>query len=123
MEDKIIAAIQHILSKSKKRVISHRIFRSINKGTISIGCKLFEDCINGLEIGGRIYKKRGNNGSFFINSRRAKKLMSWIMCTELINPLDHLKQLKNWNILLTKFLENFQNITPNVPTINTPLLY
>ena len=123
VEEKIIAAIQHTLSKSNKRVTSQRIFRFINKGAINIGCELFEDCINNLEIGGRIYQKMGNNASFFINSKRVKKLMSRIMRTELINPLDQLKQLKNWNILLTKFLENFQNITPNVPTINTPLLY
>ena len=50
-----IAAIQHISSKSKQRVTSQRIFRFI-KGALSIGCELFQDCINGLEIDGRIYK-------------------------------------------------------------------
>ena len=35
---------------------------------LSIGCGLFQNCINGLEIDGRIYKKkRGKNASFFIN--------------------------------------------------------
>ena len=62
-----IAAIQHISLKSKQRVTSQRIFRFI-KGALSIGCELFQDCINGLEIDGHIYKKkRGKNASFFIN--------------------------------------------------------
>ena len=59
MEEKIIAAIQYIRSKSKQRVTSQRIFRFINKGALSIDCELFQDCINSLEIDGRIYKKRG----------------------------------------------------------------
>ena len=68
MEEKIIAAIQHILSKSTQRVISQRIFRFINKGAVSSGCELSQDCINGLEIDGLISKKKkGKNGSFFIN--------------------------------------------------------
>ena len=58
MEEKIIAAIQHIPSKSKQTVISQRIFRFINKGAVSSGCELFQDCINGLEIYGLISKKR-----------------------------------------------------------------
>ena len=59
MEEKIIAAIQHIRSKSKQRVTSQRIFRFINEGAGSIGCELFQDFINGLKIDGCIYKKRG----------------------------------------------------------------
>ena len=76
VEEKIIAAIQHIRSKSKQRVTSQIISRFINKGASSIGCELFQDCINGLEIDGRIYKKkRGKNASLFINfiPRIAKK--------------------------------------------------
>ena len=46
MEEKIIAAIQHIRSKSKQRVTSQIISRFINKGASSIGCELFQDCIN-----------------------------------------------------------------------------
>ena len=59
MEEKIIAAIQYIRSKSKQRVTSQRSFRFINKGALSIDCELFQDCINSLETDGRIYKKRG----------------------------------------------------------------
>ena len=58
VEEKIIAAIQHIRSKSKQRVTSQIISRFINKGASSIGCELFQDCINGLETDGLIYKKR-----------------------------------------------------------------
>ena len=68
MEEKIITAIQNICSKSKQRVTSQRIFRFINKGALSIESELFQDCMNKLEIDGRIYKKkRGKNTSFFIN--------------------------------------------------------
>ena len=102
MEEKIIAAIQHILSKSTQRVISQRIFRFINKGAVSSGCELSQDCINGLEIDGLISKKKkGKNGSFFINpiaQDSKKKKMSQIMWKKLINLLNHLKQLKNWNL-------------------------
>ena len=59
MKEKIIAAIQYIRSKSNQRVTLQRIFRFINKGALSIDCELFQDCINSLEIDGRIYKKRG----------------------------------------------------------------
>ena len=59
IEEKIISAIQHIRSKSKQRVTSQRIFRFINKGAVSIGYEVFQNCINGLEIDGRIYKKEG----------------------------------------------------------------
>ena len=102
MEEKIIAAIQHIPSKSKQTVISQRIFRFINKGAVSSGCELSQDCINGLEIDGLISKKKkGKNGSFFINpiaQDSKKKKMSQIMWKKLINLLNHLKQLKNWNL-------------------------
>ena len=68
MKEKIIAAIQYIRSKSNQRVTLQRIFRFINKGALSIDCELFQDCINSLEIDGRIYKKkRGKNASFLIN--------------------------------------------------------
>ena len=102
MKEKIIAAIQHIRSKSKQRVTSQIIFRFIYKGALSIGCELFQNCINGLEIDGRIYKKkRGKNASFFINpiAQDSKKMMSRIMWKKLI---------KNWNLLLTMFLEIFK---------------
>ena len=68
MEENIFAAIQHILSKSKQRVTSQRIFQFINKGALIIDCELFQDCINSLGIDGRIYKKKnGKYASFFIN--------------------------------------------------------
>ena len=84
----------------------------------------FQDCINRLEINGRIYKKRGKNAFFFINPivQNSKKTMSGIMWKKLTKPLNHLQQLKKYNLLLTKFLEIFKT-TPNMPTINTPLLY
>ena len=56
----------NICSKSKQRVTSQRIFQFINKRALSIECKLFQDCMNKLEINGRIYKKK-NFASFFIN--------------------------------------------------------
>ena len=59
VEEKIIAAIQYIHSKSKQRVTSQRTFRIFNKVALSIDCELFQDCINRLEINGLIYKKRG----------------------------------------------------------------
>ena len=59
MEEMIITAIQNIRSKSKQRVTSQRIFRFINKGALSIEFELFQDCMNKLEIAGRIYKKEG----------------------------------------------------------------
>ena len=66
MEEKIITAIQNILSKSKQRVTSQKLFRFINKSALSIECELFQNCMNKLEIDGRIYKKkRGENASFF----------------------------------------------------------
>ena len=56
MEERIISAIH---SKSKQSVTSQRIFRFINKSAVSIGRKLFQDCIYGSEMDGRIYKERG----------------------------------------------------------------
>ena len=69
-------------------------------------------------------KKRGKNASFFINptAQDVKKMMSRIMWKKLINPLNHLKQMKNWN-LFQQIPGNFQNITPNMPIINTSVLY
>ena len=54
--------------------------------------------------------------------RIAEKMMNRIMWRKLINP-------RNWNLelKLESFAHqvpgNFQNITPNMPTPNTPLLY
>ena len=59
MKEKIITAIQNIRSKSKQGNTSHRTFRYINTGAISIECELFQDCMSKLEIVGRIYKKEG----------------------------------------------------------------
>ena len=102
MEEKIIAAIQHIPSKSKQTVISQRIFRFINKGAVSSGCELFQDCINGLEIDGLISKKRRVKMLPFLliplPRIAKKKKMRQIMWKKLINLLNHLKQLKNWNL-------------------------
>ena len=68
MEEIIITAIQHIRSKSKQRVTSKRIFQFIDKGALSAEYELFQDCMNRLEIDGRIYKnKKVKNISFFIN--------------------------------------------------------
>ena len=53
-------------------------------------------------------KKSGKNVSFFINPTAQdvkRKMMSRIMWKKLINPLNHLQQMKNWNLLLSKFLE------------------
>ena len=55
-------------------------------------------------------KKEGKNASFFINPMALdskKKMINRIMWKKLINPLNHLKQLKNWNRLLAKFMEIF----------------
>ena len=41
MEKKIIAAIQHICSKSKQRVTSQIIFLFVKKVAVCIGCELF----------------------------------------------------------------------------------
>ena len=47
-------------------------------------------------------KKKGKNASFFINpiaqDSKKKKKMRQIMWKKLINLLNHLKQLKNWNL-------------------------
>ena len=95
MEEKIIAAIQHNRSKSKRRVTLQIVFRFIIKGGESIGCEVFQDCINGLEIDGRNYKKRGGKMLPFslipLHRIAKKKMMSRIMWKKLINPLNHLK--------------------------------
>ena len=43
MEEKAIAAIQQIRSRSRQRVTLQRIFRFINKIAVSIGCELFQE--------------------------------------------------------------------------------
>ena len=110
MEEKFIASVQHIRSKSKQKVTSQKIFRFINKGAVSIGCELFQDCINGFEIDGRIYKKREVKMLPFllIPLPRIEQTMSRILWKTVKNPLNHLKQLKNFNLLLIKFLEIFK---------------
>ena len=121
MEEKIIAAIQHILSKSTQRVISQRIFRFINKGAVSSGCELSQDCINGLEIDGLISKKKkGKNGSFFINpiAQDSKKKKDEPDNVEKAHKTPEspkaIKKLESWD---------FHYMTPTMPTISTPLLY
>ena len=52
MEEKTITAIQYFRSKSMQRVNSQRIFGFINKSALSI------ECINRLEIDGRVYIKK-----------------------------------------------------------------
>ena len=59
MEEKINTVVEQIRSKSKQRVTLQRIFWFINKGALSIECELFQVCINRLETGGRISKKKG----------------------------------------------------------------
>ena len=94
VEEKIIAVIEYIRSKSKQRVTSQRIFRLINKGALSIDCELFQDCINGLEIESPIYKKkRVKNASFFINLISEDNNENDE--PNNINPLNLLQQLKN----------------------------
>ena len=65
MEEKNSAAIQNIRSSSKQSVTSQRIFGFI-KSALCIECELFQDCINRLEIDGRIYKKRGTKMLHFL---------------------------------------------------------
>ena len=57
--------------------------------------------------------------------RIAKKMMSGIMWKKLINPLnpESSKAIKKLEYFAHHVPGNFQNITPNMPTINTPLLY
>ena len=50
-------------------------------------------------------------------------MMSRIMWEKPINPPNHLKQLKKLECLAHQVPRNIQNITPTMPTINTPLLY
>ena len=45
------------------------------------------------------------------------------MWKKLINPLNQLKLLKKLESFAHQVSENIQNITPYIPTINTPLLY
>ena len=119
-----IAAIQHISSKSKQRVTSQRIFRFI-KGALSIGCELFQDCINGLEIDGHIYKKRGVKMLPFllIPLHRIAKNDEPDNVEKARKSPESPKAIKKLESFAHQVPGNFQNITPNMPTINTPLLY
>ena len=98
MEEKIITAIQNIRSKSKQRVTPQRIFRFTNKCALSIESELFQDCINKLEIDGRIYKKRRVKTLHFLLilfPQTARKMMDRKAWKEFINLLNYLKQPKN----------------------------
>ena len=98
MEERIITAIQNMRSKSKRRVTSQRIFRFINKGSLSIECELLQHCMNKLEIDSSIYKKRGVKAVHFLLilfPRTARKTMDRIAWKEFINLPNHLKQSKN----------------------------
>ena len=98
MERKIITAIPNIPSKSKQRVTSQTIFRFINKSALSIECELFQDCINKLEIDGRIYKKRRVKMLHFLLilfPLTVRKMIGRIAWKEFINLRNHLKQSKN----------------------------
>ena len=98
MEEKIITAIQNIRSKSKQRVTSQRIFWFINKGALSSECEFFPDCMNKLEIDGRIYKKRAVKILYFLLilfPRTARKMIGRIAWKEFINLPNYLKPLKN----------------------------
>ena len=55
-------------------------------------------------------KKRGKNASFFINpiAQDSKKNDEPENVEKTHKSLNHPKQLKNWNVLLTKFLEIFK---------------
>ena len=126
MEEKIIAAIQHILSKSKQRVTSQRIFRFINKGALSIDCEIFHDCINGLEIDGRIYKKKGfKNTSFFINpiSQDNNENDEPNNIEKVHKSPESPKAIEKLESFTDQVPGIIQNITSNLPPINTPLLY
>ena len=119
-----IAAIQHISSRSKQRVTSQRIFRFI-KGALSIGCELFQDCINGLEIDGHIYKKRGVKMLPFllIPLHRIAKNDEPDNVEKARKSPESPKAIKKLESFAHQVPGNFRNITPNMPTINTPLLY
>ena len=98
MEEKIITAIQNIRSKSKQRVILQRMFRFINKVPQSIECELFQDCMNKLEIDGRIYKQRGVKMLYFLLillPRTVRTMIGRIAWKEFINLPNYLKQPKN----------------------------
>ena len=126
MEEKIIAAIQHIRSTSKLRVTSQRIFRFINKCAVSIGCELFQDCINGLEIDCLIYKKRGVKILPFLLiplPRVVKKSDEADNVEKGHKSPEPPKAIKKVESFAHQVPGNFQNITPNMPTPNTPLLY
>ena len=126
MEEKIIAAIQYIRSKSKQRVTSQRIFRFINKGALSIDCELFQDCINSLEIDGRIYKKkRGKNASFFINpiSEDNNENDEPNNIEKVHKSPESPKAIEKLESFTDQVPGIIQNVTPNLPPINTPLLY
>ena len=98
MEEKIITAIKNIRFKSKQRVTSQRMFVLINKGPQSIECELFQNCMNKIEIDGRIYKKRGERMLYFLLilfPRTARKMVGRIASKEFINLPNYLKQSKS----------------------------
>ena len=86
---------ENICSKSKQRVTSQRIFQFINKRALSIECKLFQDCMNKLEINGRIYKKKILlHFLLILFPRTVRKMMSSMAWKEFINLPNYLKQSK-----------------------------
>ena len=126
MEEKIIAAIQNIRSKSKQRVTSQIIFRFINKGGLSTECEVFRDYMDKLEIDGRVYKKkRGKNASFFINPISPDSKKSDVPdSVERVHKSPELpKTIENLESSADHDLGTIQNATPSMHLINTPLLY
>ena len=111
MEENIITAIQHIRSKSKQGVTSERIFRFINKGAVSIECEFFQDCMNRLEIDGRIYQKTRGKNDGPNNVERVHKSPQWPVTIEKLESS------------ADRDLKNIPNVTSSMHLINSPLLY
>ena len=105
---------------------SQRIFWFINKDALSIDCELFQDCINRLEIDGRIYKKkRSKHASFFINpiSEDNNKNDEPNNTEKVHKSPESPKAIEKLEFFTDHIPGIIQNVTPNLPPINTPLLY
>ena len=70
MEEKILNAIQHIKSKSKKRVTSQRNYNFINKGALFRKSNSFQDFVIWLEIDAYISKRgKEKSASYFVRKK------------------------------------------------------
>ena len=126
MEEKIITAIKNIRFKSKQRVTSQRMFLLINKGPQSIECELFQNCMNKIEIDGRIYKKkRGKNALFLINpfSPDSKKNGRSYSVERVHKSPELPKTIEKLESSVDEDLGNIQKATPSIHLKIRPLLY